>query len=216
MKFWRRGKSELAEYELRLAISWLYIHGRLKMIENGGKSEQAKQTIKGKQAEQSNQRTRSTIITIPFPFSLVFFCFHVTPFFEASILIQKVDVTKATGPSSATIAAQHEMESFEKDAEELDKWLSLLEDNHDEVAEMTSLPVLQGMLERMESMAGRIVANELMAVAEKDGYGALDEIGRERLRKICEEFHRTCVKVNREQELENLHWRVQAIATEQK
>ena len=71
-------------------------------------------------------------------------------------------------------------------------------------------------LERMESMAGRIVANELMAVAEKDGYGALDEIGRERLRKICEEFHRTCVKVNREQELENLHWRVQAIATEQK
>ena len=53
-------------------------------------------------------------------------------------------------------------------------------------------------LERMESMAGRIVANELMAVAEKDGYGALDEIGRERLRKICEEFHRTCVKVNRE------------------
>ena len=90
------------------------------------------------------------------------------------------------------------MESFEKDAEELDKWLSLLEDNHDEVAKMTSLPVLQGMLERMESMAGRIVANELMAVAEKDGYGALDEIGRERLRKICEEFHRTCVKVNRE------------------
>ena len=28
------------------------------------------------------------------------------------------------------------------------------------------------MLERMESMAGRIVANELMAVAETDGYGS--------------------------------------------
>ena len=71
------------------------------------------------------------------------------------------------------------------------------------------------MLERMESMAGRIVANELMAVAETDGYGALDEIGRERLRKICQEFHQTCAKVNREQEIENLHWRVQAIASGQ-
>ena len=68
------------------------------------------------------------------------------------------------------------------------------------------------MLERMESMAGRIVANELMAVADTDGYGALDELGRERLRKICQEFHQTCRKVNREQEIENLHWRVQAIA----
>ena len=127
----------------------------------------------------------------------------------------EVDVTKATGPSSATTAAQQELESSEKDAEELDKWLSLLEDNHDEVAEMTSLPALQGMLERMESMAGRIVANELMAVAETDGYGALDEIGRERLRKICQEFHQTCAKVNRDREIENLHWRVQAIASGQ-
>ena len=91
----------------------------------------------------------------------------------------------------------------------------MLEDDHDAVAEMTSLPALQGMLERMESMAGRIVTNELMAVAESDGYGALDDIGRERLRKICTEFHHTCAKVNREQEIENLHWRVQAIATGQ-
>ena len=127
----------------------------------------------------------------------------------------EVDVTRATGPGSATTAAQHELESSEKDATELDRWLSLLEDNHDEIGEMTSLPALQGMLERMESMAGRIVANELMAVAETDGYGALDEIGRERLRKICQEFHQTCAKVNREQEIENLHWRVQAIASGQ-
>ena len=96
----------------------------------------------------------------------------------------EVDVTRASGPGSATTAAQHELESSEKDVAELDKWLSVLEDNHDEVAEMTSLPAMQGMLERMESMAGRIVANELMAVAETDGYGALDEVGRERLRKI--------------------------------
>jgi hypothetical protein len=126
-----------------------------------------------------------------------------------------VDVTRATGPGNATTAAQQELESSEKDAAELDKWLSLLEENHDEVAEMSSLPALQGMLERMESMAGRIVANELMAVAETDGYGALDEVGRERMRKICQEFHQTCAKVNREQEIENLHWRVQAIASGQ-
>ena len=72
---------------------------------------------------------------------------------------------------------------------------------------MTSLPTLQGLLERMESIAGRVVANELLAVAEAEGYGALDDIGRERLRKICQEFHKTCRKVNREQEVENLHWR---------
>ena len=83
--------------------------------------------------------------------------------------------------------------------------MSLLEENHDEVAEMTSLPALQDLLERLESMAGRIVANELMAVAKTDGYGALDDVGRERLRRICQEFHQTCAKVNREQEIENLH-----------
>ena len=90
----------------------------------------------------------------------------------------EVDVTRASGPGSATTAAQQELESSARDAAELDKWLSLIEENHDEVAEMTSLPALQGMLERMESLAGRIVANELMAVTETDGYGAMDEVGR--------------------------------------
>ena len=84
----------------------------------------------------------------------------------------EVDVTRATGPGSATTAAQQELEAAEKDVMELDKWLSVLEDNHEEIAEVTSLPALQGMLERMESMAGRIVANELMAVTETEGYGS--------------------------------------------
>ena len=83
-----------------------------------------------------------------------------------------VDATRATGPGSATTAAHEEVEAAEKDAVELDKWLSVLEDDHQEIAEFTSLPALQGMLERMESMAGRIVANELMAVAETSGYGS--------------------------------------------
>ena len=59
------------------------------------------------------------------------------------------DVTKATGPSSATTAAQQELEAAEQDSAELDKWLSLVEDNHDEVAEMTSLPALQGIVKTL-------------------------------------------------------------------
>ena len=85
---------------------------------------------------------------------------------------EAVDATRASGPGSATVAAQQEFEAAEKDAVELDKWLSVLEDDHQEIAEFTSLPALQGMLEKMESMAGRIVANELMAVAETGGYGS--------------------------------------------
>ena len=68
---------------------------------------------------------------------------------------------------------------------------------------------MQCMLERMESMAGRIIAKEVMAVTETDGYGALDEVGKERWRKICQELHQTCTKVNREQKIENHHWRVE-------
>ena len=54
--------------------------------------------------------------------------------------------------------------------------MSLLEDSQDEVAELTSLPALQGLLERMESQAGRVVANELMAIAECGGYGAMGKL----------------------------------------
>ena len=60
----------------------------------------------------------------------------------------ETDVTRATGPGSATTGAQQEVEN---DSAELDKWLLLVEENHDEVAELTSLPALQGLLERMES-----------------------------------------------------------------
>ena len=61
----------------------------------------------------------------------------------------EVDATRATGPSSATTAAQQEIEAAAQDSAELDKWLSLVEDNHDEVAEMTSLPALQGTVETL-------------------------------------------------------------------
>ena len=88
-----------------------------------------------------------------------------------------VDSTKATGPSTSTTAAQQEMQAAEHDAEELDKWISMLDEKQDEVEELTSLPALQGLLERMESLAGRVVANELQAISEENGYGALDDLG---------------------------------------
>jgi hypothetical protein len=44
------------------------------------------------------------------------------------------------------------------------------------------------MLERMESQAGRIVANELAAVIEGSDAELLDDIGRARLRNICEDY----------------------------
>ena len=127
------------------------------------------------------------------------------------------DVTHASGPSSATTSAQQEAEAVEEqDAHELVQWMSLLDEQLDDVAELTSLPALQGLLERMESQAGRVVANELMAVVEQGGYGAMDDMGRNRLRSLCEEFHKTSAKVSKEQEIASLHYRVQALArTEQ-
>ena len=68
----------------------------------------------------------------------------------------------------------------------------------------------------MRSERGHSAFNELMAVVESGEYGAQDEIGRDRLKRLSQEFHYVCSKVNRDQELENLHWRVQALATGQK
>ena len=87
-----------------------------------------------------------------------------------------------------------------------------LEDAQDEVAELTSLPALQGLLERMESQAGRVVANELMAAAEEGGYCAMDDMGRNKLRRLCEDFHKTCARVSPEDDVAALYWRVQALA----
>ena len=81
-----------------------------------------------------------------------------------------------------------------EDAAELVRWLSLVEEQQDDVAELTSLPALQGLLERMESQAGRVVANEIKAFVEDSdgggGYGALDNLGRTKLRKLCKRFSR--------------------------
>lgn len=126
---------------------------------------------------------------------------------------EATDVTQASGPSSSTTAARQEASAAEEqDAGELVQWMSLLDEDQDETAELSSLPALQGLMERMESQAGRVVANELMAVAEEGGYGALDEMGRTRLRSLCESFHKKCTRVSKEEEVEALLWRVKALA----
>ena len=104
--------------------------------------------------------------------------------FEACARFVTVDPTaedtkQAEGPATATTTAQEELRAG--DAEELVKWISVMDENMDETTELTSLPALQGLLERMESQAGRVVANELMAVVEEGGYGAEDEIGRRKM-----------------------------------
>ena len=125
----------------------------------------------------------------------------------------RTDVTQASGPSSSTTAARQELEAAEgQDAEELVQWMSLLDEEQDETAELTSLPALQGLLERMESQAGRVVANELLAVVEEGGYGALDDMGRGRLRQLCVDFHNKCMRISKEEEIAELLWRVQALA----
>eukprot|EP00973_Karenia_brevis_P003747 518368-Karenia_brevis.AAC.1 len=66
----------------------------------------------------------------------------------------KSDVTQASGPSSATTSAQMEQDAAQgQDADEIVQWMSLLDEQQDETAELTSLPALQGLLERMESQA---------------------------------------------------------------
>ena len=90
--------------------------------------------------------------------------------------------------------------------------MSVFDEDADAMADMSKLPALQGLLERMESQAGRVVANELKALVSESGYGALDEIGREKLEQLCADFHDHCTNISRENELLALQCRVQALA----
>ena len=136
------------------------------------------------------------------------------------------DVTQASGPASSTTRAQVEQDAAAEDAQEMTKWLSIVEDQLDDVSELTSLPSLQGprdidppalldrgrgrgfaaacprpwrtevyvhrcraraqgLLERMESQAGRVVATELSTILGEGGCQRLDEVGRERLQILA-------------------------------
>ena len=135
--------------------------------------------------------------------------------FEAAATFVKVDdglddSTRAHGPATSTSTAQQEADADE--AGQGGQWMSVVDESTEDTLEMSKLPALQAMLERMEGQAGRVVANELNARAEEGEYGAEDDVGRQRLQKLCQEFHQHCTTVSREEELLNLQWRIQAMA----
>ena len=123
---------------------------------------------------------------------------------------EDVDVARASGPASSTTTGEQEREAAEADADKLSQWLSIVDEDDADAAEMTSLPALERLLERMESQAGRVVANELMARVEESG--ATDEVGRNRLVAACRDFHAVCAKASPTDEAQALLWRVQALA----
>ena len=123
------------------------------------------------------------------------------------------DATKAMGPATSTTGAQSELDAASEDAQELTKWLSIVEDQLDDVSEVTSLPALHGMLERMESQAGRVAANEIIGVLEEGRCRQVDELGRERLRNLCQAFSAQCRQLSPGEDVAKLHSRVQALET---
>ena len=94
--------------------------------------------------------------------------------------------------------------------------MSVIDENMAEVSEFSQLPALQTLLEKMENQAKRVVTNELGALVADSGYGALGELGRERLLQICRDFHAETQKRSSEEELRALEWRVQALADKAK
>ena len=87
------------------------------------------------------------------------------------------DVKQAGGPATSTTAGEQEAAAAAAaDAAELVKWLSVIDEDTADAAELSTLPSLQRLLERMETQAGRFVANETYSVVEKGGFSALDEV----------------------------------------
>ena len=103
------------------------------------------------------------------------------------------DSTRAQGPASSTTGAQLEQEAMAQDEAMLTEWLSIVDDQLDDFAEVTSILALQGPLERMESLAGRVMANELSIIIEGASNARLDDVGRCRLKRLCEEFLSFCI-----------------------
>ncbi|CAK0880981.1 unnamed protein product [Prorocentrum cordatum] len=124
------------------------------------------------------------------------------------------DDTQARGPASSTTAGAQENEAAaDADAAESTPFLSVLDDDTADAAELSTLPQLLRMLENASAMGGRAVANETFAKVEVGGFEALDEVGRDRLLKACRDIHELCRKVSPEEEHRRLLWRVQQIVS---
>jgi hypothetical protein len=61
-------------------------------------------------------------------------------------------------------------------------------------AEISCLTALQSVSQRMESEAGLSISSEILAFLDDGSFFRLDELGRERLRSLCTEFHNQCLK----------------------
>ena len=107
---------------------------------------------------------------------------EVPPCFTACARFVRVnpdeeDAKQAGGPATSTTAGEQEAAAAAAaDAAELVKWLSVIDEDTADAAELSTLPSLQRLLERMETQAGRVVANETYSVVEKGGFSALDEV----------------------------------------
>ena len=93
------------------------------------------------------------------------------------------------------------------------KWLSVIDEDDADTAELSSLPCLQRLIDRMESQKDRVLHNEAASRGEEGGYTAEDEVGRQRLLSLCREFLTRCRRLSTEEETKQLFWRVQALAT---
>ncbi len=146
----------------------------------------------------------------------------VPPCFEACAKFiptsyDEEDVTCASGPASSTTASKQMLDA--KLADELTfltPWVSLLDEEQEDVADIASLPALESLLHKIETSAGRVIANELFAIVGKNDYGAKDDIGREKIAQLCKMFHWQCSKVSKQEEINALHWRVQSLAQQKK
>ena len=124
-------------------------------------------------------------------------------------MFHRQDLTTAPGPATSTSAGQQEAgAACTNDAVELVRWLSVVDEDDADTAEITTLPSLQRLLERLETQAGRVVANEAYSMVEKGGFVALDEVGRARVLSLARDLHALCTKSCPEEEAKQLLWRV--------
>ena len=131
----------------------------------------------------------------------------VPPCIQACAVFVKVaaedsDVKEASGPASSIAVGKHEAEM--RDAEEMVKWMPVIDEDDADIAEMSAIPSLQQFLERLESQAGRAAANEFLAVPSDGANCAKDELGRNRLAQIGREFQSLCQKFSPEDEPQHL------------
>ena len=100
------------------------------------------------------------------------------------------DVTCASDLASSATASEQMLDAkIAYGLKSLTPWMLLLDEEEEDVADISSLPALEFLLDKIETTAGRVIANELLAIVDTSDYGAEDDIGREKVAQICKLFH---------------------------